>query len=114
MYDNWNELPSDVTGCEKRCFCDMGNVSCQAACPPIPAMPPATLPCSSYQAKLAKLPGDDCCQKWICDTSLITPGIYTFLFYQILLDALIKFNCNQSYLFYKKERIEMKNLNFKK
>ncbi|XP_054010514.1 putative epidermal cell surface receptor [Hylaeus anthracinus] len=68
-YDNWSELPSNVTGCEKRCYCEMGNVSCQAACPPVPALPPATLPCPPYQATLAHLPGDDCCTEWSCSRS---------------------------------------------
>ncbi|XP_076235441.1 putative epidermal cell surface receptor isoform X2 [Calliopsis andreniformis] len=67
-YDNWSELPSNVTGCEKRCYCEMGKVSCQAACPPVPALPPATLPCPSYQAALTHLPGDDCCMQWGCNS----------------------------------------------
>ncbi|XP_076638492.1 stranded at second isoform X1 [Colletes latitarsis] len=68
-YDNWSELPSNVTGCEKRCYCEMGNVSCQAACPPVPALPPPTLPCPSYQSTLTHLPGDDCCMRWSCSRS---------------------------------------------
>ncbi|XP_017757579.1 PREDICTED: putative epidermal cell surface receptor isoform X3 [Eufriesea mexicana] len=66
-YDNWSELPANVTGCEKRCYCEMGNVSCQAACPLVPALPPATLPCPPYQAALMHLPGDECCLKWSCN-----------------------------------------------
>ncbi|XP_043286009.1 putative epidermal cell surface receptor [Venturia canescens] len=69
-YDNWSELPTNVTGCEKRCYCDMGNVSCQAACPPVAAHPPANLPCPSNQVVLAKLPDDDCCSHWVCDHSM--------------------------------------------
>ncbi|XP_031845670.1 stranded at second isoform X2 [Nomia melanderi] len=68
-YDNWSELPSNVTGCEKRCYCEMGNVSCQVACPPVTALPPATLPCPSSQATLTHLPGDDCCMEWSCNNS---------------------------------------------
>lgn len=78
MYENWSELPSNVTGCEKRCYCDMGNVSCQAACPPVPAEPPSSLHCPPRQAKLAKLPNDDCCQKWVCDLTS-TPGIRSLI-----------------------------------
>ncbi|XP_026670875.1 putative epidermal cell surface receptor isoform X1 [Ceratina calcarata] len=74
IYDNWSELPSNVTGCEKRCYCEMGNVSCQAACPPVPALPPATLPCPAYQAALMHLPGDECCLEWSCNPSSQSPG----------------------------------------
>lgn len=75
-YDNWSELPANVTGCEKRCYCEMGNVSCQAACPPVPALPPATLPCPPYQAALMHLPGDECCLEWSCShPSNQSPGM---------------------------------------
>ncbi|XP_076283603.1 stranded at second isoform X1 [Lasioglossum baleicum] len=66
-YDNWSEVPSNVTGCEKRCYCEMGKVTCQAACPPVTASPPANLPCPPYQAILAQIPGDECCKEWTCN-----------------------------------------------
>ncbi|XP_051166564.1 putative epidermal cell surface receptor isoform X2 [Leptopilina boulardi] len=65
-YENFSELPSNVTGCEKRCFCEIGNVTCSPACPPVTAQPPSNLPCPPYEAKLTHLPGDDCCMQWIC------------------------------------------------
>ncbi|XP_011307744.1 putative epidermal cell surface receptor isoform X2 [Fopius arisanus] len=74
-YDNWSEIPSNVTGCEKRCYCEMGKVACQAACPPVTALPPPTLQCPTNQAILMKLPGDDCCSHWVCDTTHITSGV---------------------------------------
>jgi len=61
----------NVTGCEKLCYCEMGNVSCQAACKPVPALPPATLPCSAHQAALTRLPANPCCLQWTCS---LLPG----------------------------------------
>ncbi|XP_011050906.1 PREDICTED: putative epidermal cell surface receptor isoform X3 [Acromyrmex echinatior] len=65
-YDNWTVLPSNVTGCERRCYCEMGNVSCQAACKFVPALPPAYLPCPSHQATLTHVPTNPCCTQWTC------------------------------------------------
>lgn len=48
----------------------MGKISCQPACPPVPALPPDTLSCSSNQAILTKLPDDDCCLHWICGSQV--------------------------------------------
>lgn len=68
QYQNWQELPVNITGCDKRCYCEMGKVECQSACPPVTAVPPATLPCPNHQASLSHLPDDDCCMAWICST----------------------------------------------
>ncbi|XP_011875167.1 PREDICTED: putative epidermal cell surface receptor [Vollenhovia emeryi] len=65
-YDNGSELPSNVTGCERRCYCDMGNVSCRAACKFVPALPPANLPCPPHQATLMQVPTNPCCTQWTC------------------------------------------------
>lgn len=78
-YDNWSEIPSNVTGCDQRCYCEMGEVSCQSACPPVPALPPANLQCPQSQVKLAHLPEpDECCLNWVCgDPSTATlPGLF--------------------------------------
>ncbi|XP_046750839.1 putative epidermal cell surface receptor isoform X2 [Diprion similis] len=66
MYNNWSEIPTNVTGCDKRCYCEMGNVSCQPACPPVPALPPTNLECPPTHASLRHLPGDECCLHWVC------------------------------------------------
>ncbi|EFA07109.1 putative epidermal cell surface receptor isoform X1 [Tribolium castaneum] len=65
-YQNWQQLPENVTGCEKRCYCEMGNVECQNTCPPVTALPPPTLPCPPHQAIVDHLPDDECCMYWVC------------------------------------------------
>ncbi|XP_072763556.1 putative epidermal cell surface receptor isoform X2 [Anoplolepis gracilipes] len=84
LYDNWTELPSNVTGCEKRCYCELGNISCQDACQFVPALPPTNLPCPSRQATLTHLPANPCCLQWTCshlspqlpglDHNIVPPG----------------------------------------
>lgn len=67
-YDNWSEIPTNVTGCEERCYCELGNVSCQPTrhCPPVLALPPADMRCPSGHPALRHLPGDECCMHWAC------------------------------------------------
>lgn len=78
MYQNWQELPSNVTGCEKRCYCEHGKLDCHAACPPVPAVPPLTLPCPPHQAVVANVPDDDCCMAWMCAHPQQHPGFGGF------------------------------------
>ncbi|XP_066992928.1 putative epidermal cell surface receptor isoform X2 [Anabrus simplex] len=66
LYSNWAEVPTTITGCEKRCFCQFGNVTCQSVCPPVTATPPADIQCQPQEATLGHLPEDDCCLYWIC------------------------------------------------
>uniref|UniRef100_A0A6P7FGH2 Epidermal cell surface receptor isoform X1 n=1 Tax=Diabrotica virgifera virgifera TaxID=50390 RepID=A0A6P7FGH2_DIAVI len=65
-YKNWEQLPANVTGCEKQCYCEMGKIECQNTCPPIEAHPPPNLPCPPHMARPGHLPDDDCCKVWVC------------------------------------------------
>ncbi|CAH1116582.1 unnamed protein product [Phaedon cochleariae] len=67
MYKNWEQLPLNVSGCEKRCYCEMGKVECQNTCPPVTAYPPADLQCPPNQARIGHIPEDDCCKYWVCN-----------------------------------------------
>ncbi|KAK9878490.1 hypothetical protein WA026_022385 [Henosepilachna vigintioctopunctata] len=69
LYHNYQNLPTNVTGCEKRCYCEMGKIECQNICPPLPALPGPDLPCSPQMATVGHLPDDDCCMQWICKPS---------------------------------------------
>ncbi|KAL0269358.1 UNVERIFIED_CONTAM: hypothetical protein PYX00_007120 [Menopon gallinae] len=66
VFPNWDEIPTSLTGCEKKCYCEYGNITCHQVCPPVTATPPADLPCPAQQAMLHHLPGDTCCLYWTC------------------------------------------------
>ncbi|XP_018569451.1 putative epidermal cell surface receptor [Anoplophora glabripennis] len=74
MYKNWDLIPSNVTGCDKKCYCEMGTVECQNICPPVTALPPPTLECPPSLAMVGHVPDDDCCKYWICNTETHSPG----------------------------------------
>ena len=65
-FTNFQEIPQKLTGCEKRCYCEYGNVTCQNACPPMSDKPPTNLPCPPEMAMPVTLPHDECCLTWVC------------------------------------------------
>lgn len=66
MFNNFAEIPANITGCHRRCYCELGKIACQEACPPVTAQPPPNLPCPPHLAILTHIPDDDCCLYWLC------------------------------------------------
>ena len=65
-FRNYDSIPANITGCEKRCYCEDGEVLCRDACHEISPQPPSYLQCSADVA--IKVPTEDrpCCMVWDC------------------------------------------------
>lgn len=68
---NFDEVPVDLSGCDRRCYCDYGNITCRSVCSPVSASPPGSLSCRPGRAQLRS---DGCCKQWQCDETEETVG----------------------------------------
>ena len=49
-FNNYDNIPANMTGCEQRCYCENGEVLCQEACYELPKEPPGYIACSASVA----------------------------------------------------------------
>ena len=67
-FNNYDNIPANLTGCEKRCYCETGQVLCQDACYEISPEPPGYLSCSKDVAIIVPNEDRPCCETWGCPT----------------------------------------------
>jgi hypothetical protein len=65
-FANFDVIPIELTGCDQKCECEFGTVSCTRMCPLISATPPPSLPCPPHLAQLMTNPENKCCKIWRC------------------------------------------------
>lgn len=77
FFDNWSDIPTNLTGCTQHCFCERGKVECRPACQPVPSKPSKRMKCNAQQTpKVVPIPDDDCCKHWAC-VDTIKDGKYS-------------------------------------
>ncbi|CAB4068326.1 Putative epidermal cell surface receptor [Lepeophtheirus salmonis] len=65
-FKNYDNIPQNLTGCEKSCYCNDGEVQCQDACNSLPEEPPSYLPCIPEQSVIQPKEDRPCCNMWTC------------------------------------------------
>jgi hypothetical protein len=74
-FSNYASLPQELTGCEERCHCENGEVTCSPACYAVTKDPPAWLECEEGQEEPRLIPNPErtCCKIWGCGPVVETP-----------------------------------------
>jgi len=70
-FRNFDEIPEEITGCDKRCYCEYGNITCHSVCPPMGTEPPRDLPCPAEIATAVPHRDNHCCFMWACPPGFV-------------------------------------------
>eukprot|EP00095_Tigriopus_kingsejongensis_P003970 maker-scaffold310_size212938-snap-gene-0.12 protein:Tk03970 transcript:maker-scaffold310_size212938-snap-gene-0.12-mRNA-1 annotation:"epidermal cell surface receptor" len=91
-FNNYDNIPANLTGCEDRCFCENGEVMCQKACYELEATPPNYLSCNPALA--IQIPQEErpCCRQWGCPDLADLPKTLDSVETQELNATAIQFN----------------------
>lgn len=65
-FNNYENIPANLTGCEERCYCENGEILCVPACYEISPEPPGYLACNKDIAIIVPNQDRPCCQTWGC------------------------------------------------